>query len=108
MRGSFWEGRGKGDGGELPKSTLACGCSEAANTGLDTELLAMPGSLGEFGWWNPFWVFACVQSESLLMNWGFSEEILMELNGVIEAILASLFKNCYCSSGAEEVEQSWT
>lgn len=41
-------GRGERDGDELSKSTPVCGCSGAARTGMDTKLLGMPGSLGQF------------------------------------------------------------
>lgn len=42
----FWHGHGKDDD-ELANSLLACGCGGVARTGLDTKLLAMPGTLWE-------------------------------------------------------------
>lgn len=42
------DGHGKGDGDELPKSTLSCGGGGVARTALDIKLLVAPGGLGEF------------------------------------------------------------
>lgn len=55
--------------------------------------------LGGFGGksveWNHFGVLVCMQSEGHPLNKNFVEVILIDSNGVGEALVASFLKNCY-------------
>lgn len=78
---------------ELSKSTLVCGCCGAARTALDTKLLATPGSLEDFMFNGSVLGFSLACSlRAFLWIRGLSEIILMNLNLVDKAILASLLK----------------
>lgn len=53
---------------ELSKSTLVRGHIGNTMSGLDMKLLAMPGSLEKFVWWNHFRVLIRIHSEGLPLS----------------------------------------
>lgn len=89
----FQERHPKVDGFELFTSKLGSGCVGATRTGLDTRLLAVPGSLGELLFGGTAFGFSHARSlRASLWKGVLPEVVLVDLNRVDEAIIASVHK----------------
>lgn len=84
---TFRGGCGKGYGDELTKSKSACGRIGATWTGMYAKPIAIVDGLGEMPFGGAALASPFMRSEGIPWNRSFSGFILMDFEGVVEAIV---------------------